>query len=266
MDAQPAAPAPSVFFGHGSPTNAIEVNRYSLAWREYGARIAPPRAILAVSAHWFTRGTAVTAMRTPRTIHDFGGFPQALYDMKYPAPGDPELAQQVSELLKGVPVGLDTHWGLDHGTWSVLAHVFPDAHVPVVQLSIDGTKPAAWHWDLAEQLAPLRHEGVMILGSGNITHNFGEIEWGATTEARWAVDFDERIWRAVKAGERAPLVDYLDLPDGPRAAPTADHYLPVIYTAATRLPGDEAHGIVSGIDLGSFSMRSFELSSSTSSE
>ena len=251
--------APAVFFGHGSPMNAMETNRYSTAWRNYGATVPKPKAILAISAHWFTRGTAVTAMANPRTIHDFGGFPDQLYRMDYPAAGDPELAKRIATALGDLPVSLDTHWGLDHGTWSVLTHVFPEADVPVIQLSIDGTKPASWHWALAERLAALRRDDVMILGSGNITHNFGEIEWGATRAAQWAVDFDNRIWEAVKAGDMAPLVDYLETPDGRRAAPTADHYLPVIYAAGARLDGDVATEITSGIDLGSFSMRSFEL-------
>ncbi|NLA35450.1 MAG: 4,5-DOPA dioxygenase extradiol [Actinobacteria bacterium] len=251
--------APAVFFGHGSPMNAIELNRYSKAWREYGASVDKPKAILAISAHWFTRGTSVTAMPKPRTIHDFGGFPDELYRAKYPAPGDPALAKRVASTLSDLPVSLDTHWGLDHGTWSVLVHVFPEADVPVVQLSIDGTKPASWHWALAERLAELRRDNVMILGSGNVTHNFSEIEWGATHEAKWAVGFDRRIWEAVKAGDKAPLIDYLETPDGRRAAPTADHYLPVIYAAAARLDGDVVSEITSGIDLGSFSMRSFEL-------
>lgn len=251
--------APAVFFGHGSPMNALESNRYSEAWREYGAAVPKPKAILAISAHWFTRGTAVTAMARPRTIHDFGGFPDELYRMQYPAPGDPDLAERVAAMLGDLPASLDTHWGLDHGTWSVLIHVFPEADVPVIQLSIDGTKPASWHWALAERLAELRRDDVMILGSGNITHNFGEIEWGATREAPWAVDFDRRIWEAVKSGDRAPLVEYLETPDGRRAAPTADHYLPVIYAAGARLDGDVATEITSGIDLGSFSMRSFAL-------
>lgn len=253
-------PTPVAFFGHGSPMNAIEDNRYSAAWREFGASIERPRAVVMVSAHWFTRGTAVTAMELPRTIHDFGGFPPELFAVEYPAPGEPGLAARVVELAGDIGVSLDDEWGLDHGAWSVLAHVFPGADVPVVQLSIDGTRPAAWHWDLARRLAPLRDEGVMILGSGNITHNFGELDPATAMPAAWAVDFDARIWDAVRAGDREPIVDYLDLPDGPRAAPTADHYLPLVYVAALARPGESAHELVSGMDLGSFSMRSFSIS------
>jgi 4,5-DOPA dioxygenase extradiol len=240
--------------------NAIEVNRYSAAWREFGASVERPTAVLMVSAHWFTRGTAVTAMPFPRTIHDFGGFPDELFAMQYPAPGSIDLAARVVDLAADLPVALDQSWGLDHGAWSVLIHLFPDADVPVVQLSIDGTKPAAWHWDLARRLAPLRDEGVMILGSGNITHNFRELDPGATAPAAWATAFDDRIWAAVQVADRGPIVDYLDLPDGRRAAPTADHYLPLVYVAALRRAGESAHEIVSGMDLGSFSMRSFSLS------
>ena len=255
-----APPLPVAFFGHGTPMNALETNRYSAAWREFGASVAAPRAVLMVSAHWFTRGAAVTSMPSPRTIHDFGGFPDELFAKQYPAPGDPALARRVVELVDDLPVALDDSWGLDHGTWSVLVHVFPGADVPVVQLSIDGTKPAAWHWDLARRLDPLRDEGVLILGSGNITHNFRELDPGAAVPAAWAVDFDARIWQAVRDHDRAPLVDYLDLPDGRRAAPTADHYLPLVYVAALARPGESAHEIVSGMDLGSFSMRSFSIS------
>lgn len=253
-------PTPLAFLGHGTPMNAIEVNRYSTAWREFGASVPVPRAVLMVSAHWFTRGTAVTAMASPRTIHDFGGFPAELFAVDYPAPGDPEVAARVVELLADVPAALDTTWGLDHGTWSVLVHVFPDADVPVVQLSIDGTRPATWHWDLATRLAPLRDEGVMIMGSGNITHNFRELDPGATEPAAWAVEFDDTIWAAVRAGDREPVVGYEGLPGGRRAAPTADHYLPLVYVAALARPGEQAHEIVSGMDLGSFSMRSFSVS------
>lgn len=253
-------PTPVAFFGHGTPMNALEVNRWSTSWREFGATIERPRAVLAISAHWFTQGTAVTAMTTPRTIHDFGGFPPELFAVEYPAPGDPGLAADVAAMLADVPVAPDTRWGLDHGTWSVLVHVFPEADVPVVQLSIDGTKPADWHWDLATRLAPLRDEGVLIVGSGNITHNFGELDPSATAPAVWAEEFDARIWSAVRDGERAPIVDYLDLPDGRRAAPTADHYLPLVYVAALARPGERAHEICSGMDLGSFSMRSFSIS------
>ncbi len=250
---------PAAFFGHGTPMNAIEANRYSAAWSEFGASVAAPRAVLMLSAHWFTRGIGVTAMEAPRTIHDFGGFPPALYAVQYPAPGDPGLAKDIAERLDDLPVRLDDDWGLDHGTWSVLVHVFADAGVPVVQLSIDGTKPAAWHWDVGRRLAPLRHEGVMIIGSGNITHNFAELDPGASTPAQWAVDFDELMWKAVQAGDRETIVGYESLPSGRRAAPTADHFLPLVYVAAVRRDDEPVSSIVEGMDLGSFSMRSFRV-------
>ncbi|MFN8053200.1 MAG: 4,5-DOPA dioxygenase extradiol [Acidimicrobiales bacterium] len=249
----------AAFFGHGTPMNAIDLNHYSTAWREFGAQVERPRAVLMISAHWFTRGTAVTAMERPRTIHDFGGFPSELYAVQYPAPGDPALAARVAALGGDVHIGLDAGWGLDHGAWSVLIHTFPDADVPVVQLSIDGTRPASWHWDFARRLDPLRDDGVMIMGSGNVTHNFGELDPGATEPAQWAVDFDARIWDAVQRGDRSAIVDYEATPDGRRAAPTADHYLPLVYIAALRRPEETASAIVTGIDLGSFSMRAFSV-------
>lgn len=257
-------PAAAAFFGHGSPMNALETNKYSSAWSEFGAARPRPKAILCVSAHWFTRGTGVTAMTSPRTIHDFGGFPPELFALQYPAPGAPDLANRVVELAgvasarrPGIEVSLDQKWGLDHGTWSVLVHVAPSADVPVVQLSIDATRPASWHWDLAERLAPLRDEGVMIVGSGNITHNFGELDVASTSVADWAIEFDEHIWAAVQSGDRAAIVEYESHPLGRRAAPTPDHFLPLVYIAALRRPGDVVSSIVEGIDLGSFSMRSF---------
>src|SRR5678815_2033598 len=185
---------PAIFFGHGNPMNALLKNDWTQAWAAIGRTIEPPRAVLCVSAHWYLPATLVTAMAVPRTIHDFGGFPRELFQVQYPAPGNPELAQQLRELLKPIDVGLDDRWGLDHGTWSVLCHVFPNANVPIVQLSIDETRPAEWHYEFAKGLRPLRDEGVLIIGSGNLIHNLHAYGWGKkdVEPYDWAVRFEEQ--------------------------------------------------------------------------
>jgi len=247
---------PAVFFGHGSPMNALEQNRYTDAWRQIGASMPKPKAILCVSAHWYIRGTAVTAMPQPRTIHDFGGFPQELFEVQYPAPGSPELAARVRELLAPVPVQLDQSWGLDHGTWSVLVHVFPNADVPVVQLSIDASKPAHWHYELAAHLAPLRDKGVLIVGSGNVVHNLGRIQWAEdATPYDWATRFNEKARAHLAAREHQPLIDYLSLDREARlSVPTPEHYLPLLYIIATQDKSDVVSLAVDGIELGSIGM------------
>ena len=201
---------PAIFFGHGNPMNALAENEYTRAWAEFGRSIPEPRAILCISAHWYIRELAVTAMPEPRTIHDFGGFPRELFEFQYPAPGSPDLAGRVRELL-GEDVVLDTgRWGLDHGTWSVLCHVFPAADIPVVQLSIDETKPSEWHYELVKELAPLRDEGVLIVGSGNLVHNLHAYAWGdaAREPFDWAARFDANARALMLAGDHAPLVNY----------------------------------------------------------
>jgi len=254
---------PAVFLGHGNPMNTLEHNVYTDAWHELGQSLPRPRAVLAVSAHWYTRGVGVTAMAQPRTIHDFSGFPPELFAVEYPAPGDRQLAAEVAGLLGAAaesgPVGLDDSWGLDHGTWSVLAHVYPDADVPVVQLSIDGTRDPDWHWDLASRLAPLRDDGVLVLGSGNIVHNLGRISWGSNQPADWNLRFDEHVRDALDADDRHSLTHYLDHPDGALACPTPEHYLPALYVAALREEGEPMSTVVSGYDVGSLSMRSFRV-------
>lgn len=205
---------PAVFFGHGNPMNALQDNAYSRGWSALGAALPRPRAVLCVSAHWYIPETAVTAMARPRTIHDFGGFPRELYQVRYPAPGAPELAARVAGLLAPQPVALDhEQWGLDHGTWSVLARVFPRADIPVVQLSIDKTRPARWHFDLARRLAPLRDEGVLIAGSGNLVHNLHAYSWGnpAVEPYDWAQRFETTARQLLLAGEFVPLVEYEQL-------------------------------------------------------
>jgi 4,5-DOPA dioxygenase extradiol len=249
---------PVVFFGHGSPMNAIESNRYAAAWRAIGAAVPRPRSILAVSAHWYTRGTGITAMDRPRTIHDFYGFPQSLYELSYPAPGDPALAARVRNLLAPVEAHLDASWGLDHGTWQVLLHAFPAADVPVVQLSIDGTRPASFHYELGRRLAPLRDEGVLVIGSGNIVHNLALMRRGGDAPPYdWAVRFDERVRALLEARDHAPLVAYESLGEDARLSiPTPDHYLPLLYCIAAQVEGDTLGIAVDGIDIGSVSMLS----------
>ena len=247
---------PAVFFGHGSPMNALEQNRYTDAWRRIGASIPKPKAILCVSAHWYIHGTAVTAMDRPRTIHDFGGFPQELFEVQYPAPGSPALAARVRELLAPVGVQLDQTWGLDHGTWSILAHVYPDANVPVVQLSLDSTQPPQYHYDLGARLAPLRDEGVLIVGSGNVVHNLGRIQWAEDARPYdWAARFNEKARAHLAAREHQPLIDYLSLDaDARLSVPTPEHYLPLLYIIAAQTKDETISLPVDGIELGSISM------------
>lgn len=232
---------PAVFIGHGSPMNTLERNRYTAAWQALGRALPRPRAILAISAHWYIDRTAVTAMAQPTTIHDFGGFPDALFQFQYPAPGEPQLAARLRELLAPVAVTLDqSAWGLDHGTWSVLAHLYPKADVPVVQLSMPYDQPGAVHAALGARLAPLRDEGVLIVGSGNIVHNLRL--WG-TRDARvmdsW-VRFNTKVKDRAAAGDTAAVADYLALdPDAALAVPTPEHYYPLVYALAVRAPGEK---------------------------
>jgi 4,5-DOPA dioxygenase extradiol len=249
---------PVIFFGHGSPLNTLARNQYTEAWRKLGATAPKPEAILTVSAHWVTRGTAVTAMARPRTIHDFGGFPQALFDVQYQAPGDPGLAARVRDLLAPVPVQLDQTWGLDHGTWSVLAHAYPDAAIPVVQLSIDGTKPASFHYELARQLAALREEGVLIVGSGNVVHNLMLMRRGEGAFAfDWAKRFNEKVRHALASRDHQALIAYERMGEDARlSVPTPEHYLPLLYIAALQAEGETMTFVVDGYEAGSLGMLS----------
>lgn len=254
-----AVRTPALFFGHGNPMNALGENAWTRGWAALGASLPRPSAILCVSAHWYKAGVAVTAMSRPRTIHDFGGFPPALYEVQYPAPGDPELAAHVAQLLDPVRVTLDQSWGLDHGTWSVLKHVFPAADIPIVQLSIDETRPPAWHFQIARKLAPLREEGVLIAGSGNLVHNLHAYSWGrhAVEPYDWAVRFEKLAREAMTAADFAPLVDYESLGrDAALSAPTPDHYLPLLYVLAQHRAGEPVLFPVEGFDGGSISMLS----------
>jgi 4,5-DOPA dioxygenase extradiol len=249
---------PVIFFGHGSPMNTLESNRYTEVWRTLGAAAPKPKAILAISAHWFTRGTAVTAMARPQTIHDFGGFPQALFDIQYPAPGEPALAARVRELLAPLKVQLDQSWGLDHGTWSVLAHAFPDASIPVVQLSMDGTKPARFHYELGQRLAPLRGEGVLIVGSGNVVHNLMLMQRreGAPAYA-WARRFNEQVRAALSSRNHQALIEFERLGEDARlSVPTPEHYLPLLYIAGLQAEDETMAFAVDGYEAGSLGMLS----------
>ena len=248
---------PAIFFGHGNPMNALADNSFTQAWREIGRSIPKPKSILCISAHWYIPGVAVTAMERPRTIHDFGGFPRELFEVQYPAPGSPELATRVNELLGGDVIEDESSWGLDHGTWSVLCHVFPDADIPIVQLSITDTEPARFHYDLAKKLAPLRDEGVLVVGSGNIVHNLHTYAWGKhdVEPFDWAVRFEARARDMILAGNHDPLVDYESLGrDAMLAAPTPDHYLPLLYILGLRHADDTVTFPVEGFDGGSISM------------
>jgi 4,5-DOPA dioxygenase extradiol len=249
---------PAVFIGHGSPMNALEDNVYTATWHQLAASLPRPKAILAISAHWLTRGSAVTAMAAPPTIHDFGGFPQALSELQYPAPGDPALAARVAELLMPLEVRMDQEWGLDHGVWSVLVKMYPAADIPVVQLSIDATRPTAWHYALGQRLAPLRDEGILLLGTGNVVHNLRMIAWGDQAQPHaWAERFNARVRELLQRGELAQLAEYEKWGDDARlSVPSVEHYLPLLYIAGSRHPGEAVTIPADGIALGSLSMLS----------
>lgn len=253
---------PTIFFGHGNPMNALDRNDWTESWANIGREIPKPKAILCVSAHWFIPETAVTAMERPRTIHDFGGFPAELFEVQYPASGSPELANRVSELLAPTEVKSDSRWGLDHGTWSVLCHVFPDSDVPVVQLSIDETQPAEFHYGLAKRLAPLRDEEILIIGSGNIVHNLHAFAWGKHTPEPldWALRFEQTAREMILSGRHEPLIDYELLgKNALLSAPTPEHYLPLIYILALQKEDEKVSFPVEGFDGGSISMLSVQI-------
>jgi 4,5-DOPA dioxygenase extradiol len=253
---------PAVFFGHGNPMNALYRNAWTEGWAEIGRSIATPKAVLSISAHWYVPALAVTAMERPRTIHDFGGFPRELFEYQYPAPGSPELAARVQDLLGGQAISDEHQWGLDHGTWSVLCHVYPDADVPVVQLSIDETQSAQWHYELAKKLSPLRDEGVLVIGSGNFIHNLHTYAWGKhdVEPFDWALRFEDTARRLILDGDHQPLINYESLgKDAHLAAPTPDHYLPLLYVLALKREGDSVSFPVEGFDGGSISMTTLQI-------
>lgn len=247
---------PAIFFGHGSPMNALEDNRYTQEWHALAQRFPRPKAILSVSAHWTTRGTAVTAMAAPQTIHDFGGFPQALFDVRYPAPGDPALAARVAALLAPLPVFLDQQWGLDHGTWSVLIKAYPAADIPVLQLSLDVTQPAAFHFELGRKLAALREEGVMVIGSGNVVHNLRRMD-PQSPGYDWAVRFNQAMKQAMLDDDFDTVVNYTTLgQDASLSVPTSEHFLPLLYVLGAKTAEDQLEITTEGMELGAISMMS----------
>jgi 4,5-DOPA dioxygenase extradiol len=252
---------PAAFIGHGSPMNALETNRYTETWASFGASTPRPRAILVVSAHWYINATAVTAMATPRTIHDFYGFPQELFDLQYPAPGDPDVAAEIVDVVAPDWVGLDhDSWGIDHGAWSVLVHMFPDADVPVLQLAIDATKPLEEHVALGRRLAPLRERGVLIVGSGNVVHHLGRLDFGLEHEGfDWAESFDDDAQRLMTSDPGA-IADMRHHDAFRHAVPTPDHFIPLLYIAGLAAAADTPpETMVKGYALGSLSMTAYRV-------
>jgi 4,5-DOPA dioxygenase extradiol len=256
---------PVLFLGHGSPMNAIEENEFTKTWNALGKSIPKPRAILCISAHWETKGTLVTAMPKPQTIHDFGGFPQELFNFQYPAPGSPELANETKSTIKKTIVGLDETWGLDHGCWSVVKHLYPNANVPVIQMSLDYTQGPQYHYDLAKELASLRKKGVLIIGSGNIVHNLGMIAWNRMKEPEygydWAIEANDKIKQWMLLDNHQPLINYkaqgkaFDL-----AIPSPDHYLPLLYALALKEENEQISLFNDKPVLGSLTMTSLKIS------
>lgn len=255
---------PTLFLGHGSPMNAIEENEFVAGFRNISKSIPTPTAILCVSAHWFTQGTMVTAMEMPKTIHDFTGFPPALYEVNYPAHGNPSLAAYTQQLLQPTAVELDEKWGLDHGAWSVIKHLYPEANIPVIQLSIDYTKPASYHYELAQQLKKLRNKGVLIVGSGNIIHNLRMIDWANFDKDDygydWAIEARATINECLLSGNYHPLLQYHEQGSAFKLAiPSPDHFLPLLYTLGLQNKGDSMELFNDKLLAGSLSMTSIKI-------
>lgn len=248
---------PLLFIGHGNPMNAIEDNQYRQSWQALGKKLAPPKAILCISAHWLSRGTYVTMSEHPKTIHDFGGFPEELFKQQYPVPGAVDYAKMTIEQVKSTTVHEDFEWGLDHGTWSVVMPMFPEARIPVFQLSIDYTQPPQYHYNLARELSFLRSKGVLIIGSGNIVHNLGMVKWNGGEAFDWAVAFDTFVKENIEKGDAQALIDYQKFGKAAQlAVPTNEHYLPLIYALGLRDKTDGLQFFNDTLDMGSISMRS----------
>ncbi|UHG92855.1 4,5-DOPA dioxygenase extradiol [Spirosoma oryzicola] len=259
---------PVLFVGHGSPMNGIEHNEFNQYWKQLAQEIPVPKAVLVVSAHWLSRGTHITAMDFPRTIHDFGGFPKALFDVQYPAPGSPALAKETAGLIHSTVVGLNHDWGLDHGTWSVVRQMYPDATIPVLQLSIDYTKDAQYHYNLAKELSALRRKGVLILGSGNMVHNLRMIalppsgDFNTAYGYDWAIQMNDTFKELIATGDHAPLIHYDRLgPEARLAIPSPDHYLPLLYTLGLQGKQDSVSFFNDKAVAGSLTMTSVKISS-----
>jgi 4,5-DOPA dioxygenase extradiol len=257
---------PVLFVGHGSPMNGIEDNEFSARWTSLAKEIPVPAAVLVISAHWFTRGIKITAMDFPATIHDFGGFPKALFDVQYPAPGKPLLAKETAELIHSAHVALDHDWGLDHGAWTVIRHMYPEANIPVLQLSIDYTKDAAWHYELSKELFALRKKGVLIMGSGNMVHNLSMVAWNKINEPGygfdWALQMNDTFKTLIAAGDYQPLIKYETLGKAARLAiPTPEHYLPLMYTLGLKGNNDKVSFFNDKAVAGSLTMTSVMLGS-----
>jgi 4,5-DOPA dioxygenase extradiol len=255
---------PALFIGHGSPMNAIEDNEFTTAWKNLGKTLPKPKAILCVSAHWETRGTYVTAMEKPETIHDFGGFPKALFDVQYPVKGSKWLAEETRKIVTATDVQLTQDWGLDHGSWSVLKQIYPDADIPVIELSLDATKDAQYHYDLGKQLAGLRKKGVLIVGSGNMVHNFQYARFGpngmSPLALDWAIEANENFKKLIAANDYKPLVNYQKHSRAFQlSAPTPEHYLPMLYALALRGDSEKVSFFNDAVVGGSFSMTAFKI-------
>ncbi|MEY4604515.1 MAG: hypothetical protein RIT43_1807 [Bacteroidota bacterium] len=255
---------PVLFVGHGSPMNGIEDNAFSQYWKKLATEIIKPTAILCISAHWLTKGTFVTATEKPSTIHDFGGFPDELFAVQYPAPGHPELAKETAELITNTTVHLDSDWGMDHGTWTILRHMYPEATIPVLQLSIDFYQGAQYHFELAKQLSSLRKKGVLIIGSGNMVHNLGMVAWDKLNEPfgfDWALEMNELFKTKITENDHASLINYQSLhPAAMKAIPSPDHYLPLIYTLGLKNDKDSVSFFNDQAMAGSLTMTSVKFS------
>lgn len=252
---------PVLFIGHGSPMNGIENNEFSSYWQKLGKEITTPKAVLIISAHWLTNGTHVTAMEKPKTIHDFGGFPQALFDVQYPAPGNPALAAETKKLITTTDVGLDHDWGLDHGAWSVVKNMYPDANIPMLQLSIDYNKPASYHYNLAKELSALRKKGVLIMGSGNMVHNLRMVAWDKMEVPNygfdWAIEMHELFKKKITAGDHQALINYESLSKSAKLAiPTPDHYFPLMYSLGLQDKNEDPQYFNDKLVAGSLNMTS----------